>query len=228
MTTSAPFRTIDDVLEYIDAFEQRGFHDNEWVARYTVTFAGLYRSAIEAYDRGERVPKSWKLALDTAKEQTGLISQDLLLGINAHVNHDLALALDTVSIEPDRASRHQDHTAVNQVLHDLTDVVSDRVSQLYAPGLAGVDACAGRLDEDATNFSFTIARENAWEAAVALANARNTVERLGVTTLLDLRAAAMARLILAPNRNPAVMAACRQVEAGGWWKALSGIHIAVS
>jgi hypothetical protein len=137
------------------------------------------------------------------------------------VNHDLALALDQISIEPDRAARHQDHTLVNEVLRGLTDVVADRVSELYARGLAGVDAWAGTLDEDVTNFSFGIARENAWEAAVALANARSDIERIGVRKLVDLRAAAMARLILAPNRNPVLLAACREVEAGGWWDALS-------
>lgn len=41
-------------------------------------------------------------------------------------------------------------------------------------------ACAGTLDEDVTNFSFTSARENAWEAAVALANAQSDIERAGV------------------------------------------------
>jgi hypothetical protein len=100
------------------------------------------------------------------------------------------------------------------------------VSELYARGLAGVDACAGTLDEDVTSFSFTVARENAWEAAVALANARSEIERTAVRKLVDLRAAAMARLILIPNQNPVVLAACREVEAGGWWDALGRSGIA--
>lgn len=245
------FGTIDEVIGYLDGLQQRRsltgdrravfatvyglmtremkrciaerrFRDNAWVARYTLAFAGYYRAAMEGYDRGERVPKSWRIAFDTARQGTALISQDLLLGINAHVNHDLALALHAVSIEPDRAARHHDHTLVNQTLHDLTDLVSQRVSELYARGLAGVDACAGTLDEEVTNFSFAVARQNAWEAAVALANSRNEIERTTVRALLDLRAGAMARLILVPNHSPAGPAACRKVEAGGWWEAIAG------
>jgi hypothetical protein len=136
------------------------------------------------------------------------------------VNHDLALALTDVSIDPDRAARHEDHARVNGVLRSLTDAVATRVSDLYAAGLAGLDACAGMLDEEVTNFSFEIARESAWESAVALSNARLDIERAAVRRLLDVRAAAMARLIRLPNRKPALLAACRKIEDGGWWTAI--------
>ena len=243
-----PFVTLDDVVEGLGALEahyialhdrraifltvyglmsremKRGieqgvFHDGDWVLRYTVRFANYYREAVAGYERGARIPKSWQIAFSAASEPAGLVLQDMLLGINAHVNHDLALALTDVSIEPDRAARHRDHVRVNEVLRSLTDVVADRVSELYARGLAGVDACAGLLDEEVTNFSFEIARENAWESAVALTNARLEIERLAVRRLLDIRAAAMARLIRLPNRKPELLAACRRVEDGGWWNA---------
>jgi hypothetical protein len=201
--------------------EARAFADNEWVERYTVAFANLYLEALQAYDRAQPVPKSWGLAFGTAKTGAALVSQDLLLGINAHVNHDLAVALDQVSIEPDRLARHADHTAVNEVLRAVTDAVADRVSQLYARGLSGVDTCAGTLDEDVSNFSLAIARQNAWESAVALANSRTELERRAVKKLLDVRAAVLARLILAPNISPTVMSACRKVEEGVWWELLN-------
>jgi hypothetical protein len=198
--------------------EQRVFRDSDWVARYTVGFANIYREAYRAHDAGEPVAKSWRIAFDTAKSGAALVSQDLLLGINAHINHDLALALDGVSIDPQRDDRLVDHTAVNEVLRSLTDAVSERISQLYAPGLTVVDACAGTLDEDVSNFSLSIARENAWEAAVALANARTELERRAIRRLLDVRASAVARLILVPNLNPIVLNACRRIEEGKWWK----------
>jgi hypothetical protein len=201
--------------------EQRTFGDNEWVERYTLAFANLYLEALQAYDRAQAVPKSWTLAFGTAKSGSALVSQDLLLGINAHVNHDLALALDQVSIEPDRMARYADHTSVNEVLRALTDTVSERVSELYARGLSGIDACSGTLDEEVSNFSLAIARQNAWESAVALANSRTDLERRTVRKLLDVRAAVLARLILVPNLSPAVMSACRRVEEGVWWDVLT-------
>jgi hypothetical protein len=193
------------------------FRDADWVARYTVTFANLYCAAHDDYAGGKSVAKSWRIAFDTSARGQALVTQDLLLGINAHVNHDLALALDQVSIEPDRHSRLEDHCAVNGVLEALTEQVGARVSELYARGLEGVDACAGTLDEGISNFSLAVARAGAWESAVALANARVEIERGAIRKMLDVRAAAMARLILAPNLNPVLLAACRRVEAGAWW-----------
>ena len=92
------------------------------------------------------------------------------------------------------------------MLQALTDEVGRRVSDLYARGLAGVDACAGTLDEAVSNFSMAVARAGAWESAVALANARGDVERRVIRRMLDLRSAVMARLILAPNLNPVLLA----------------------
>lgn len=242
---SAPYASLDQVVAGLAALEARAlalgdrravfltvygqmsremqrrvelglFRDNTWVAQYTVAFANLYREACEAYDAGRIVPKSWRIAFDTAKKGAALVSQDLLLGINAHINNDLALALERVSIDPRRDERLADHMTVNDVLRSLTDAVSERISALYAPGLAELDACAGTLDEEVSNFSLGVARENAWEAAVALANARSELERRAVRRLLEIRAAAVARLILVPNLSPALVHVCRRMEEGGW------------
>jgi hypothetical protein len=206
--------------------EHGSFRDNEWVRRYTIAFANLYCAAHDDFDGGRVVPKAWTIAFETARAGTALVTQDLLLGINAHINHDLALALDEVSIEPDRAARLADHSAVNEVLQALTDAVGRRVSDLYARGLAGVDACAGTLDEAVSNFSMAVARAGAWESAVALANARADVERRAIRRMLDLRSAVMARLILAPNLNPVLLAKCRFVEQSAWWDLLSAARAA--
>jgi hypothetical protein len=248
-----PFVTLDEVVEGLGALEahyialqdrraifltvyglmsremKRGieqgvFNDGDWVTRYTVRFANYYREAVAGYEGGTRIPKSWQIAFSATQEPDGLVLQDVLLGINAHVNHDLALALTDVSIEPDRAARHQDHVRVNEILRSLTDVVADRVSELYAEGLAGVDACAGLLDEEVTNFSFEIARENAWASAVALTHARLEIERAAFRRLLDVRAAAVARLIRLPSLKPELLAACRRAEDGGWWRVLQRIR----
>ena len=110
---------------------------------------------------------------------------------------------------------------MNEVLRALTDTVADRVSELYARGLSGVDACAGTLDEEVSNFSLAIARQNAWESGVALANSRTDLERRTVRKMIDVRAAVLARLILAPNISPTMMNACKRVEEGVWWEVLT-------
>jgi hypothetical protein len=251
---TAPFRTMDDVVDGLAALEagfrqvddrravfltlygivsaeirariaRGGFEDTEWVRRYMIAFADLYRVALLAYETGdaERLPKAWRLAFDAARAGTGLVVQDLLLGVNAHVNADLPHALSTVSIEPDRPSRYRDHTAVNATLADVVDRATRRIAELYAPVLDFVDQGVGPVDEMLGVFSLEVGRESAWEAAVSLANARSDFERRLITRLISTRAAAVARLLLAPSHLPARLAACRQLEQrSGWILLISG------
>jgi hypothetical protein len=201
---------------------QHLFEDNAWVGRYAVVFANYYRRALERYEAGQMsdVPKAWRLCFDFACQGDGVVLQDLLLGVNAHVNNDLPLALNAVSIDPNRASRHRDHTAVNRVFGRVLERATEAIATLYAPGLETADDFGGQLDELASLFSIEVARESAWEAAVALANARSDAERRLTTTLVSARAAVVARLLRAPSLSPTFIAACRRLEQQQDWLAL--------
>ena len=199
---STPYRSLDDVVNGFAALEadfrarqdrrsifvtlygvvsaemrdrvaSRAFEDSDWVHRYAVAFANLYREALDRYDAGQiqRVPKAWRLCFDAARSQSGLVLTDMLLGVNAHVNHDLPYALHGISIEPDREKRYRDHSAVNAVLGAVTERATVQISSLYAPGIAGLDIVAGNLDEVTSAFSLEVARESAWDSALSLANA---------------------------------------------------------
>ena len=238
-----PWSTLDDVVTELSALEQRfleredrraifatlygvvsaemrervargAFLDPAWVHRYAVTFANLYRDALDAYDeaRTSQVPRAWRLCFDAAAAGTGFVLQELLLGINAHVNNDLPIALNRVTLDPDREARRRDHNAVNEVLAAVTDRATVRLAALYAPGLVTLDECAGELDEMIALFSLQTARDSSWESAVAFANASHPTERALVTSLVSRRAALMARLLLAPSRNAAFVDACRRLE----------------
>ncbi len=212
----AIFLTLYGIVsaEMRERLAQRAFLDNEWVARYLVAFANLYRDALDDYDAGRmaEVPKSWRLCFDAAARGNGLVLQDMFLGVNAHVNNDLPLALTAVSIDPDREARYRDHAAVNAVLASVTERATARIASVYAPGVAMLDECAGQLDEMLSMFSLEVARESAWEGSVALANARSGFERRLATTVIGSRAAVLARLLLAPTAVPAFAQACRRVE----------------
>jgi Family of unknown function (DUF5995) len=249
----APYRTLDDVVVGLGQLEAElrarqdrrcmfltlyrvvstemreqvaagAFDDNEWVHRYAVAFANLYREAFEAYEAGQRdrVPKAWRLCFDAAAAGRTLVLQNVFLGVNAHVNHDLAYALFGVSIDPDRASRYRDHSAVNHVLGSVTDRATAQLAGLYAPGLTALDDCAGELDELLSMFSLEVARESAWESALGLANARGEIERGVVMKLIGSRAALMSRLLLAPSLSPTAMSVCARLEQGTPWLTLLG------
>ncbi|GAC1305019.1 MAG: hypothetical protein NVSMB27_43920 [Ktedonobacteraceae bacterium] len=201
--------------------EENWFQDNPWATRYDISFANLYREALLAFERGDvaSLPKAWRISFETAVNGTGLVFQDLVLGINAHINHDLPLALTEVTIDPERAKRYQDHTAVNQVLQAATNLLKDRISSMYAPVLSILDQAFNPLDQALTSFSIDKARESAWVDAVALANAQTDQERAAIRLSLDDQSAVLARLILAPTApNPLLVSALRQLESiTPWW-----------
>lgn len=198
------------------------FRDPDWVGRYVIAFANLYRQALAAYEAGDRasVSEAWELSLDTSAAGMGLVIQDLMLGINAHINHDLPFALREVGIDPDRASRYDDHTSVNRALREATGVVQDRIAALYASGLGILDHLLGDLDEEFTSFSFEAAREHAWNMGVALVNARTDPERLLLEASVERQATVLGRMILAPTTPfPWLMDLLRAIEQiKPWWE----------
>jgi hypothetical protein len=205
-----------------DRVASGAFADGAWVERYAVAFANLYRAALEAHEAGRMtaVPRAWRICFETARAGTGTVLQDVLLGVNAHVNNDLAFALDRVAVDPDRERRRRDHNAVNQVLEGVTERATQRLASLYAPGIATMDCAAGELDEIVGRVSLGGARDTAWESACALADARGPIERRLAATRVSARAAVLARLLLAPSRSPDVISACRRLEEEANWLTL--------
>lgn len=182
-----------------------GFADGAWVERYLVSFGNLYRAALHNYEAGrlDAVPKAWRRSFDAARAREGRVLHHLVLGINAHINHDLPLALVEIGIDPNRIRRYADHTRVNVVLEASTAALKGAVSDAYAPFLRQLDTMVGTLDDDITNFSIPRAREHAWTFAVALTSARTDVERGLLRRALDEQAAVLARLVLAaPSHTP--------------------------
>jgi hypothetical protein len=199
----------------------QGFIDNEWVARYDVAFANRYRSALLAYERGDlaAVPEAWRIAFDAAMHDDALIIQDLMLGINAHVNRDLPFALAAVSIDPERPQRFQDHTAVNETLQASTDQLESRIESMYAPGLDMLGRAFHPLIAEITSFDLTGTRQLAWDHAAALADARDDNERAAIARRIEANSAVLARLILAPTARRMVLDALRRIESViPWWR----------
>lgn len=195
------------------------FEDPAWVADYLVTFADHYRAAFAAYERGDLddVPGPWRLSFGAALGDETLVLQDVLLGVNAHVNYDLALTLTSVGIGPDRRSRRADHRAINEVLDRLVDVQQDRLAARYARGIADLDAACGRVDEWGSSFALRQGRRAAWYEALALTRAPSSLAQHGFERVLDATATAVGYAILAPLVDPAVRDALRTVETGDHW-----------
>jgi hypothetical protein len=214
----APFATLysmttDNVIAAIAAGH---FQDGPWVAAYLAEFAELYRVAFHAYEVGDRasVPEAWRIAFDTAAGKKELVVQDLALGVNAHVDRDLAYALVAVGIgttSSQRASRYADHTAVNDVLHAELSGAMQKIAVLYAPGFGKAPAEVMTILETVFFGALVTGREVAWQHAVQLTDDPTWLRPL-VQTSIEVGATGLAGAVLAPSLSPTLIAVLRGLE----------------
>jgi Family of unknown function (DUF5995) len=168
-------------------FAAGGFLDTAWVALWDVAFAGLYLDALDAGQRGERPPGPWTVAFATADKQATALPplRHVLLGMNAHINYDLAQALLAVisDAEFDDAAllerRGADHRRIDQVLAALVDADCRRLG------------AANRL---ATKRFLKEARAKVWANTHVLARARRQGEAAYRARLAELERLATARV----------------------------------
>jgi len=150
--------------------ERGAFADPDWVGQYLVAFADRYRVAVRDFEAGDvdALPDPWLLAFEAAEPGDSLVLQDAMLGVNAHINYDLALALDDVGVGTDRASKYADHCAIIDVIAGLVDEAQDELADRDADGLATLDSSLGRVDERLTVATIDECRDSAWRTAVAM------------------------------------------------------------
>jgi hypothetical protein len=198
------------MAESIDANE---YTNTDWMKSYQTEFANHYRKALNAYATGQRgqVPNAWLMAFDAAAGGQTLIIQDALLGMNAHINYDLAFAIEKVKTSPNTTSRYLDHTRVNDVLSEVGDEIVAALGSLYGANYAAVDAAFGPADELFLAVGMGAARQNAWNNAVLLKNTQFW-NRWIVVGAIDLAAVTNANLVLAPTLSPSLRATLRALE----------------
>jgi len=199
----------------IAAIERGEFADPEWMRRYLVRFAEYYRRAFEAFERGpiDEVPDPWIVAFGAAVRGDSLVLQDALLGINAHINYDLALTLSDVGLDPNRELKYADHDRVNGILARLVSVQRELLAERYAPGLSRIGDGLGGLDERWSATALRTAREASWQTAVVRSGTRWETVETYTEWLLRRTATGSAFLLVRPSLSPSAMAVLHDVEA---------------
>jgi len=154
-----------------------GWENQEYVERLAVIFAGLYFSAIASWQRDpDRVARSWAPLFRFRQRRDIARVQFAIAGMNAHINHDLAIALVQVSEEqgsvPRRGSpEHRDFERTN----DILERVSEQVKQFLSTGIVGeLDQDLGRLDDVVALWSVRKARDTAYSNGEILWQLRAT------------------------------------------------------
>ena len=145
-----------------------GWEDSPWLTRLDVVFAQFYFTAILNWlNNAADVPSSWK-ALFEARFRPGIERiQFALAGMNAHINHDLALALlrtDTdLNLAPGKTSPEpDDFEHVNGIL----EAVLPQALEFLATGILGdLAQDTGKIGKLLAIWNVRAARDLAWDFA---------------------------------------------------------------
>jgi hypothetical protein len=150
-----------------------GWQDPEWLERLDVLFAGFYFDAIrdsESSRAEARATSAWRPLFRSRFRRDVARVQFALAGMNAHINHDLALAVvrtcEERGIVPRRDTpQHHDYERVNALLER---VEADVKTFLLTGILRELDGTLGRLDDVIAMWKVGKARATAWGNAEIL------------------------------------------------------------
>jgi len=152
----------------IDATGGNRFEDPARMERLAAIFAGRYFDALAHYTAHQSTPLCWTEAFHAASDWRPIVVQHLLLGINAHINYDLAIAVVLTAPADELPSMRHDYDLFNDILAGLIDRIELALARIY-PALHVVHALGGRTEEKILEFSMREARASAWRTAERLA-----------------------------------------------------------
>jgi hypothetical protein len=167
------------------AIEAKDFEDVAWVNTLMENFAGYYFQALEAFEDEQGKPSTaWQIAFSAAHHPKTHVLQNLVLGVNAHINYDLVFALSDILApewqqlsDEQRKMRYRDHCHVNDIISHTVDAVQDQVIDRFAPEFNLIDKLLGPLDEWMTSLLIADWREEVWEHATQILNSVENSER---------------------------------------------------
>jgi hypothetical protein len=150
------------------------FADPASMTALDVTFAGLYLAAVGAADDSRKVPKAWRPLFARRGDRRVLPIQFAIAGMNAHINHDLPVAVVStcraLGIAPDEGSFHADYDKVNALLGS----VEQQVRESFESGVVlDADREAAPVLDHLGNWNIDAARDAAWVSAGVLWRLRN-------------------------------------------------------
>ncbi len=172
--------------------------DPEYLFTEDALFANMYFDTLEAWEQGAEVPPAWRIAFQQAERGHITGAQEMLLGINAHVQNDMAFVLAALGLRtPDGASRKPDHDAMNVALNTGYEAVVREVGARYDGTMRLTNSDAIPADNLAGLELARVWRELVWRNAERLVKAKTEAQRERVARSIEANAAMWARGIAA-------------------------------
>lgn len=161
------------------------FGDTAFVNHEDVAFAYYYFWPYVNWNDGphDAVPRAWQVAFEAADAQQVSPTGNLLLGINAHVVRDLPFVLARLGM-----GHKADHDRVNDILWAAYEPAIRAIDEHLADSIDDGDIDGTSLDQQALFEVVASWREQAWQDAKMLANARTDLDRAAVAAAIEEKA----------------------------------------
>jgi hypothetical protein len=162
------YMTVTEAVE--NQVASGGFHDPAWLSQLDVLFARLYFDAVAGALSGGPCPGCWKAMLSVRNQVKIARIQFAVAGMNAHINHDLAMAVvstcqATTTVPQHGTPQYNDYTAVSATLDGLIDGAKQTLNvRLPGDPLPAVS----HLEDLIATWDLATFREKAWDTAESL------------------------------------------------------------
>jgi len=169
------------------------FDDPRYIEFEAVLFERAYLAAMRIWDQDPmREPGAWSVALQAWRQGDTYGLQDLLLGINAHVQRDMPFVVAAAGVG---ARRKPDHDRMNLVLDAAYESIVRMVGDDFDPSTT-VLAPSFLPTDDYMGLELVKGwREGVWRNAERLLDAKTEAERQQVTAQIEQNAEAQARIM---------------------------------
>lgn len=189
------------------------FEDGPRMEQLDIAFANRYLDAYEAFQNKQKCTSSWHGAFTGCGNTSLIMLQYILLGINTHINLDLAIASANVAPGDNIHALEIDFHNINNIIASLVDDVQSCLEQVWHP-MHLIDRVLNEPEHGVLNFGIGIARKRAWSNAVLLANMDKELQEEHIMSV-DARVQVIGNRIINPGIliNP-VLHLIRSMEHG--------------
>jgi len=185
------------------------FHNGTWMAEIAIAFGNMYRTALYEFLLGNltAVPGSWRIAHTLAKSDTGLVLEYLLLGMNAHINRDLAHGVAMVGTSPDSDLKLEDYQKMNDILITAFNQSAYLLAEKYIKFLMPIYNVSQSLEDLLFGKVVWQARSLAWDQAIEL-----ETNYAATSALIESTSTGLANLLIQINSNRILYLLLRTLE----------------
>ena len=196
----AVFATTYLTLTKVLRRHRRVFRDRRYLATEVTEFSNYWFRTLRRWERGKPIPEAWRIAMETARSGQVNGGQDMLLGINAHVQREMPYVMAELGLVTRKGrSRKPDHDVMNDVLDAAYQPVVDNVQRRYDPLVSVTNASWNPLDDIGGLEMVKGWREGVWRNATRLINAKTPAQWRQVSASIETNAATWARMMAAPQ-----------------------------